>query len=99
VPQDLSDEDALTGTWKRDGAHSMTAEQLDEKVRMELKHEIGTKIWRTERLELEVAYNQKQLKEMKQSLLYDAQNLDKEIVEYGVGIAESFHRVRKPRSC
>ena len=59
MPQDLSDEDALTGTWKRDGARSMTAEQLEEKVRMELKREIGTKIWRTERLELEVAYNQK----------------------------------------
>ena len=32
---------------------------------------------------------------MKASLLYDAQNLDNDIIDHGLHIAESFHRVRK----
>jgi hypothetical protein len=32
-------------------------------------------------------YKQKQLKEMKQSLLYDAEHVDREIIDYGIHIA------------
>ena len=64
-----------------------SAEELDMERIWEIRRRIGVDIWKTERLELEIAYKQKQLKEMKQSLLYDAEHVDREIIDYGIHIA------------
>jgi hypothetical protein len=74
-----------------------TAQDLELERIWDLKRGIGERILRTEKLELEIAYKQKRLKEMKQDLLNDAENLDKEIVDHGVHIAESVHHVRKAK--
>ena len=58
VPPDVSDEDALSGAWRKRMTPTKTAEELDEKARLDLKRGISEKIWRTEKLELEVAYSQ-----------------------------------------
>lgn len=97
VPQDISDEDALSGAWYRSKIPPKTAEQLDMERIWELRREIGNKIRRTNNLELEIAYGQKQLKELKQSLLYDVEHLDSEIIDYGAHIAVEVHKVRKAK--
>ena len=95
VPQDVSDEDALTGAWQRGKLPSVTAQELDEKKIWDLRRGIGELIWRTEKTEHEVTGGQRRLKELKQELLYNSENVDKEIVDYGAHIAVEVHHVRK----
>lgn len=97
VPQDVSDEDALSGAWQRSKIPPKSAQQLDMERIWELRRDIGNKIRLTNKLEQEVVYYQKQLKELKQSLLYGVEHLDKEIVDYGIEIAVESHKVRKAK--
>jgi hypothetical protein len=89
VPADVSNEDALTGTWQCSLRPSKSIEELAMNRVWELRHAIVEKIWRTNKLEGEVIYQEKQLKEYKQSILYDTEHIDKEIFDYGVNIAET----------
>jgi hypothetical protein len=95
VPQDVEDIDALTGSWQRSQRPQKTFEELDQEMVWKLRRQFAGKIWRTNKLEQEVAYYQKQLIELKQSIQYDAEHLDKEIVDHGIHIAVDTDQIRK----
>ena len=97
VPADVSDMDALTGAYKRGRARPLSTQELDEKQRLDLSRQIEGKIWLGERLEQEIKYKQGQLKELKQTLLYNVQHLDKSIIEKGISLAVENDKIRKGR--
>lgn len=99
VPSDVSDMDALTGAYKKRGgrARPLSTQELDEKQRLDLATEIEGKIWLARNLEQEIRYKQGQLQEVKRTLLYNVQHVDKEIIEKGLSLAVDTDRIRNGR--
>ncbi len=99
VPCDVSDMDALTGAYGRRSkkARPLSTEELDAKQRIDLASEIEGKIWLGTELEHEIRYKQGQLQEVKRTLLYNVQHLDKEIIEKGLSMAVDTDRIRNGR--
>jgi hypothetical protein len=95
VPADVEDMDALSGAWRKRITPPKSAEEMDMDRIWELRRGIAAQIWKTEKLERQIAYSQKELDELKQSLLYDAEHVDREIIDYGIHIAVDLHKVRK----
>ena len=100
VPQDVSDMDALTGAYGRSRSKKavpLSTEELDAKQRIELASQIEGKIWLGDKLEHEIKYKQGQLQEVKQTLLYNVQHLDKSIIEKGISLAVDTDKIRNGR--
>ena len=81
VPQDVEDLDALTGAWQRKMSPAKTTQELEMDQVMALRRAFAGKLWVTERLELDVNYKQKRLREKKLEILHDVENIDKEIID------------------
>lgn len=95
VPQDVEDLDALTGAWQRKMSPAKTTQELEMDQVMALRRAFAGKLWVTERLELDVNYKQKRLREKKLEILHDVENIDREIIDYAINMSRETHDIRK----
>jgi hypothetical protein len=95
VPQDVSDEDALTGSWRKRITPPKSTQDLEMDQVWALRRAFAGKLWLTQRLELDVDYKQKLLREKKLEILHDVETIDNEIIDYAINMSRETHDIRK----